>query len=112
MASVTFGYGLALLTALIVLVGDYLIKLAADGGMPVTSSHVILGCVFYGGSALIWYGSMRFITLAQAGVAFSMFSLLALCALGVLFFDEQIYPREALGIGLALVSMVLMVRIA
>jgi len=30
----------------------------------------------------------------------------------VLFFDEQIYPREALGIGLALVSMVLMVRIA
>ncbi len=112
MTSIAFGYSFALITALIVLVGDYVIKLAADGNMPLTSTHVILGCLFYGASALLWYGSMRFITLAQAGVAFSMFSLLALCALGVIFFDEVIYPREAVGIGLALLSMVLMVRIA
>ena len=112
MTNMAFGYGFALVTALIVLIGDYVIKLAADGDMPITSTHVLIGCTLYGASAVLWYGSMRFITLAQAGVAFSMFSLLALCALGVLFFDEVIYPREALGIALALVSMVLMVRIA
>lgn len=112
MATAFLGYGFALFTALFVLGGDYIIKVAADNGLALTSRHMIAGCMIYGLSAILWYVAMRNISLAQAGVAFSMFSLLALCAIGVLFFDEVIYPREALGIALALVSMVLMVRIA
>ncbi len=112
MTPIVFGYSFALVTALIVLLGDYAIKLAADGDMSITSGHMLAGYTFYCLSALMWYLAMRHITLAQAGVAFSMFSLLALCAVGVIFFEEEIHPREALGIALALVSMVLMVRIA
>ena len=41
-----------------------------------------------------------------------MFSLLALCAMGALYFDEQLYLREYAGIGCALLAMVLMVRVA
>jgi len=37
MLNITFGYGLALLTACAVSVGDYLIKVAADGALPLWS---------------------------------------------------------------------------
>lgn len=112
MLHVFLGYGFAFMTATIVLGGDYLIKLAADGDMPLTSRHMVIGCMLYGISAIAWYFAMRHTTLAQAGVAFSMFSLLALCALGVLFFGEEIRPREGVGIVFALLSMILLMRIA
>ena len=37
MLNITFGSGLALLTACAVSVGDYLIKVAADGALPLWS---------------------------------------------------------------------------
>ena len=55
---------------------------------------------------------MRHISLAQTGVAFSIFSLLALCAMGVVFFEERLETREILGICLAVCSMLLMARVA
>ncbi|MEX0318719.1 MAG: hypothetical protein AB3N21_12245 [Ruegeria sp.] len=106
------GYGLAMLTALFVLGGDYLIKIEADGDLPLTSRHMVGGSLIYAASAFLWLVCMRHATLAQAGVAFSMFSLLALCGLGVWFFDEKLHAREALGIVCALLAMMLMVRIA
>ncbi|MEL6101892.1 MAG: hypothetical protein AAFV87_03955 [Pseudomonadota bacterium] len=112
MAGLLLGYGFALLTAVIVLGGDFLIKIAADGRMSLLSTYVLGGCLLYGASAVMWYFSMRHATLAQAGVAYSMLTLLALCLIGVVYFDERIYTREVLGIGCALAAMVLMVRIA
>ena len=112
MLALTFGFGFSLFTALIVIYGDYLIKLAADGGQPVTSNLVLAGCALYASSAVLWFFALHHVTLSQAGVAFSMFSLLALCAIGAIYFDEPLYTREYLGIGCALLSMVLMVRIA
>lgn len=111
MSQFTFGYGFALLTALIVIVGDYVLKLAADGQMPLTSKHVIFGCAIYACSAILWYYAMRHITLAQAGVAYSMLTLLALCAIGALVFGEELRLREYAGIGCALASMVLLSRV-
>ena len=55
---------------------------------------------------------MRHVTLAQAGVAYSMFTLLALCLIGAVWFDEPIQMREAAGIACAIASMALMVRVA
>ena len=104
------GYGFALATAIFVIFGDYYIKLAADAGRSLVSLHFLLGAVLYVGSAMLWYGSLRHITLAQAGVAYSMLTLLAVCLLGVLVFGEKLYARELLGIGCAILSMFLMVR--
>ncbi len=112
MTSLIFGFGLSLFTALVVIFGDYLIKVAADGGMPVTSRLVLAGCLLYAISALLWYASLRHVTLAQAGVGFSMFSLIALAIIGAVYFDEPLYRREIAGICCAVVSMFLMVRIA
>lgn len=112
MLAVVFGFVFCLFTALLVIVGDYMIKLAADGGQPVLSALVISGCVLYAASAVLWYFALLHVTLSQAGVAFSMLTLLALCAIGALYFDEPLYLREYAGIGCALMAMVLMVRVA
>jgi undecaprenyl phosphate-alpha-L-ara4N flippase subunit ArnF len=77
-----------------------------------TSPLVIVGCLLYAASAILWFFALRYVTLSQAGVAFSMFTLLALCAIGVLHFEEKLYLREYAGILCAMVAMVLMVRVA
>lgn len=112
MLALFYGYSFALLTALIVISGDTVIKLAADGGHSMLHRFVLVGVVLYGISGLMWFGAMRHVTLAQGGVAYSMLTLLALCLIGALWFDEPIRTREAAGIGCALLAMVLMVRIA
>lgn len=106
------GFGFTLLTATIVIYGDYLIKLAADRQLPLHSTLVVTGCVLYALSAVMWFFALRHVTLSQAGVAFSMFTLLALCAIGVMAFGERLYLREYAGIACAVMAMVLMVRVA
>jgi undecaprenyl phosphate-alpha-L-ara4N flippase subunit ArnF len=109
--SVILGFAFTLFTAAIVILGDFLIKLAADDGKTMFSVLVIVGCALYAISALLWFFALHHITLSQAGVAFSMFTLLALCAIGVIYFGEKLYLREYAGIGCALMAMVLLVRI-
>lgn len=112
MLAIFFGFGFCLFTALVVIFGDYLIKLAADDGQPVVSMLVMSGCALYAASAILWYFALLHVTLSQAGVAFSMFTLLALCAMGAVYFNEPLYLREYAGIACALLAMVLMVRVA
>ncbi|SLN52967.1 4-amino-4-deoxy-L-arabinose-phosphoundecaprenol flippase subunit ArnF [Roseovarius litorisediminis] len=103
------GFGYSLITAVIVILGDTILKIAADGGMPLTSRHVLAGCALYGISAIMWYFAMCNITLAQGGMAYSMLSLIALCVISTVCFNEPLGNREVMGISCALLSMVLMV---
>ncbi len=112
MLAIFYGYAFALFTALIVIAGDTAIKIAADAGHAAHHRLVLTGCALYAVSALMWFGAMRFVTLAQAGVAYSMLTLLALCAIGALWFEEPVGTREAAGILCALAAMVLMIRLA
>lgn len=104
------GYFFALICASIVIAGDALLKLAADRGVPLMSPMILAGIALYAVSGLAWFAAMRHISLAQAGVAYAMFSLLALCAMGVAFFGETLGARELLGIACAVAAIVLMVR--
>ncbi|MBW4707110.1 hypothetical protein KX928_04850 [Roseobacter sp. YSTF-M11] len=112
MTQFAFGYFFAFFTAIIVIIGDFAIKWAADSGLPVTSAHVMLGIVLYGFSAILWFYAMQHVTLAQAGVAYSMLTLIALAVLGAVYFGEALMFREYAGITCALLSMILMSRIA
>ena len=112
MSQVVFGYIFCLLTALVVISGDFVLKLAADKGLHTLSGYVFVGCAIYAFSAIMWFYAMQHVSLAQAGVAYSMLTLLALCAIGAFWFNEPIGLREMLGIGCAILSMILMVRIA
>ena len=111
MSDVLFGFGFALITALVVIFGDYVLKIAADGGHSTLSALVVIGAGLYAVSALFWFYAMQHVTLAQAGVAYSMLTLLALCAIGAVFFNEKLYARELTGVACALLAMVLMIRV-
>lgn len=108
MSPVLLGFGFSLGTAIIVILGDYVIKVAADGNLPLTSRYMLLGCGLYAFSAVLWYFAMRHVTLAQAGVAYSMLTLVALAIIGAVSFDEPIGQREFVGLGLALAAMMVM----
>ena len=110
MTNFTTGYILTLACAGIVILGDALLKLAADKGHGLASAPLAVGCALYAVSAIAWFLAMRHISLAQAGVAYAMFSLLALCVIGNLFFGERITWREIAGIGCAVAAIFLMVR--
>ncbi|SEW30413.1 undecaprenyl phosphate-alpha-L-ara4N flippase subunit ArnF [Cognatiyoonia koreensis] len=111
MSPVIYGLFFTFLTTTIVLVGDFVLKVAADTDRPLLSGYVLAGGLIYGISAVFWYYAMQYMTLSQVGVIFSMLTLLALCVLGVMRFDEQLFLREYLGIACALAAMVLMVRV-
>ena len=105
-------FAFALFTALLVIIGDFAIKTAADAGHTITSTYVAIVVALYGVSALFWFYAMQHVTLAQAGVAYSMLTLLALALIGALWFGETLHAREYAGLGCALLSMVLMSRLA
>ena len=112
MSQIAFGYAFVILLAVIVILGDAVIKMAADAGHAVNSSYVMIGIALYAVSAVLWFFAMQHITLVQAGVAYSMLTLIALAVIGALWFKEPLHLREYAGLGCALLSMVLMSRIA
>lgn len=111
MSQLVFGYGFALFTALFVIFGDFVIKLAADAGHAIVSALVLAGVLVYAASALLWFFAMHHVSLVQAGVAYSMLSLIALALIGALWFGETLRVREYAGLGCAMLSMALMSRL-
>ncbi len=110
--SVLYGILFSMFTAAVVIAGDLLIKVAADGARAITSPPMLVGILLYACSAILWYFAMRHVTLGQAAVAYSMLSLIILCGAGWAFFDEYVGLRELAGIGCACLAMVLMMRVA
>ncbi len=102
-------YGLlfSLFTALVVILGDIAIKIAADRA-ALTSFYMALGMGLYALSAVLWFFAMRYVTLGQAAVAYSMLTLVALFVIGAVMFNEPVGPREVSGILCALLAMALM----
>ena len=111
MTGLVSGLGFITFTALIVIAGDFALKLAADKGLPAMSALVAVGVGLYAISALLWFAAMRHLSLGQAVVAYSMRTLIALALIGATMFGERLGLRECAGIGCALTAMVLMVRV-
>ena len=101
------GFFFALLTSLLVICGDTLIKVAADRA-AITSPQMYAGMALYALSAICWFYTMRHVGLAEGAVAYSMLTLVALCLIGATVFDEAIGLREVLGLIFALAAMWLM----
>lgn len=112
MTHLAFGFAFTFVTALIVILGDFIIKAAVDAGHTITSTYVVVGVALYGASAIFWFFAMQHVTLVQAGVAYSMLTLIALAIIGALWFNEPLFFREYAGLACALLAMVLMSRVA
>lgn len=104
------GYGLILATSVVIIVADALLKAAAEAGHAVHHSHVIIGLGLYVLSALLWFAAMHHVGLTQGGVAFAMFSLMALAVIDVWWFEQRFTLREGAGVVAALTAMILMTR--
>lgn len=105
--SVALGLIFSLFTALVVIAGDVLIKQAADRAL-LASAPMVLGIVLYAVSAVCWFYAMRHVSLGQAAVAYSMLTLVALCLIGAVAFNEPMGLREVAGLTCALAAMALM----
>jgi drug/metabolite transporter (DMT)-like permease len=90
------------------LIGDYFLKSALQKSESLLSLNVGLGVTAYGLVAIGWFYVLKSNTLALASVIYSAATVITLSALGYFVFKEQFGMREALGVSLAVLSVVVM----
>jgi drug/metabolite transporter (DMT)-like permease len=90
------------LISLTTVVGDYFIKTATLPQNGMMTAYFALGLFFYSITGVGWFFVMRSHSLATVGVFYSASTII----LGVLVFKEAFGMRDALGIALALASVV------
>jgi small multidrug resistance pump len=92
--------------------GDYFLKLASAREQPLRTGWFCLGFVLYASTAFGWVFVMKHLKLATISVLYSVSLVLLLTAIGVVLFQESLNYFEVIGIVLAVVSLVLLIRFA
>jgi small multidrug resistance pump len=92
--------------------GDYFLKLASGREQPLRSTSFYLGFALYASTAFGWVFVMKHLKLATISVLYSVSLVLLLTAMGVALFRESLHYLEMIGIVLAVVSLVLLMRFA
>jgi small multidrug resistance pump len=92
--------------------GDYFLKLASTSERPLRTGWFYLGFALYASTAFGWVFVMRHLKLATISVLYSVALVLLLTAIGVVLFRESLNYFEVIGIVLAVVSLVLLMRFA
>ena len=98
--------------SLIGVFGDYFLKLSSARQQPLRSTSFYLGFVLYASTAFGWVFVMKHLKLATISVLYSVSLVLLLTAMGVVLFRESLNYVEMIGIVLAVVSLVLLMRFA
>ena len=92
--------------------GDYFLKLASGRQQPLRTSWFYLGFALYASTAYGWVFVMKRLKLATISVLYSVSLVLLLTVIGVLVFRESLNYFEVIGIALAVISLVLLMRFA
>jgi small multidrug resistance pump len=92
--------------------GDYFLKLASAREKSLQTGWFYLGFALYASTAFGWVFVMKHLKLATISVLYSVSLVLLLTAIGVLLFRESLNYFEVIGIVLAVVSLVLLMRFA
>ena len=92
----------------VTLLGDYLLKTATTKPAGMMSAWFAGGVLCYALLAIGWYFLMKSNSLATIGVMFSASTIILLATLGYFVFKEQFGLREALGVSLAILAVVVM----
>ena len=92
--------------------GDYFLKLASAREQPLRTGWFYLGFALYASTAFGWVFVMRHLKLATISVLYCVSLVLLLTAIGVVLFRESLNYFEMIGIVLAVVSLVLLMRFA
>jgi drug/metabolite transporter (DMT)-like permease len=98
--------------SIIGVLGDYFLKLASAREQPLRSTSFFLGFVLYASTAFGWVFVMKNLKLATISLLYSVSLVLLLTGLGVVLFRESLSYFEMIGIALAVISLVLLMRFA
>jgi drug/metabolite transporter (DMT)-like permease len=90
--------------------GDYFLKLASAKEQSLRTSCFYLGFALYASTAFGWVFVMKHLKLATISVLYSVSLVLLLTGIGVVLFHESLNYFEVIGIVLAVMSLVLLMR--
>jgi drug/metabolite transporter (DMT)-like permease len=92
--------------------GDYFLKLASAKEQSLRTGWFYVGFALYASTAFGWVFVMKHLKLATISVLYSVSLVLVLTAVGVVLFHESLNYFEVIGIVLAVMSLVLLMRFA
>ena len=104
--AVTFVIGLSAVGVL----ADWFLKLASQAENPLRSPWLAAGAAVYAATALGWVYSLKHLKLASIGGIYCISTVLLLTVLGTVIFREKLSATELAGVGLAIVSLILLGR--
>ena len=88
--------------------GDYFIKVASEKPAGFSSARFLAGAVLYGLPAIGWFFLMKSHSLALVSTLYTSSTIILLALLGYFVFRESFGLREAVGISLAIASIIVM----
>ncbi len=94
------------------LFGDYFLKLSGSGSRYIDWKFFLLGALIYSSTAIGWFFVMKHMKLGALGVVYAITIVAGLAAMGTIFFKESLSWYEVIGIGLGILSIVLLARFA
>lgn len=95
---------------LVTVIGDVLIKKATLASKPLAVWLLLAGAIAYGSTAFGWYPLIKKIEFMDAGVIFSLGSIILISLASVFIFKEPLAVQEIIGLVLAVISIFLMVE--
>jgi drug/metabolite transporter (DMT)-like permease len=108
MIAILAGIALSLITVL----ADVFIKNASLSSGFSGWKLLVIGAIIYGLTAFGWFFVMRGAKLSFLGVLYSVIVILCLTLVSVFYFKEKLSGMEIFGIGLAISSLIILVRFA
>jgi len=112
MSQSTVAILVTMLFSAIGVVGDSFLKLASAENVPWRSRWFLIGFVLYASTAFGWVFVMKHLKLSTISVLYSVSLVLLLTAIGVVLFRESLNYFEVIGIVLAVISLMLLMRFA
>lgn len=97
--------------SLVGVLGDYFIKLSGDSVVKyIDIKWFLIGLIVYSSTAIGWFFVMKHIKLSTLGVLYGVTTVVALTAVGILFFKERLNLYEIIGVIAGVSSIVLLSR--
>ena len=96
--------------SILAVIGDYFLKRASADGAPFRTRAFVVGFVIYASTAFGSVFVFRHLKLATSGGVYAVCLVLALTIVGLVGFRETLRTTEALGIAMAIGSLILLTR--
>jgi small multidrug resistance pump len=92
--------------------GDSLLKRAGEGATYISWAWFVPGFVVYALTAFGWFYILKEMKLTDMGVAYALSNVILLVLVGVFVFGERLNTYEIIGLGMAVMSIILLARFA